>query len=101
MRDTMDERLDRLFAEARSHRPDTADRELNFETRVMARIRERRAAAVPWYSLVWRMIPAFAVIAAIIAVCSASFNPARSQDLFAAITNVQDDYMATSLLTGE
>lgn len=101
MNDNMDERLDRLFAEARTHRPDTSARELNFETRVMARIRERRAAFMPWYALAWRMIPTFAVIAAIIAVCSAGFYPARSSDMFAAITNGQDEYMAKNFLTGE
>jgi len=47
------------------------------------------------------MIPAFAVVATIIAVCTASFKPADSQDLFAAITSGQDDYMARSFLTGE
>ena len=96
-----DEKLDKLFAEARAWRPDTSAQEMNFETRLMARIRERQEAGTPWYALVWRMIPAFAVVATIIAVCTASFKPADSQDLFAAITSGQDDYMARSFLTGE
>ena len=97
----IDERLDKLFAEARARRPDTSARELNFETRLMARIRERRETGVLWYRLVWRMIPAFAVIATLIAVCTISFKPAGSQDLFAAINYGHEDYMATSFLTGE
>jgi len=97
----IEEKLDRLFAEARAWRPDTSAREMNFETRVMATIRERRGAGVPWYALVWRMVPAFAVIAAIATVCSMSFTPAPSGDLFAAITTGQDEYMTTSFLTGE
>ncbi len=97
----IDERLDSFFAEARAGRPDTSAREMNFETRVMASIRERRAAAVSWYALIWRMVPAFAVIAAIAVVCSMTFNPAPSSDLFAAITTGQDEYMTKSLLTGE
>jgi hypothetical protein len=96
-----DERLDRLFAAARAGRPDTSVQEANFETRLMARIRERREAMMPWYALVWRMIPAFAVIATIIAVCTVSFTPTGSQDLFAAITYGQDDSMARSFPTGE
>lgn len=101
MNTDLDDRLDRLFAEVRAGRPDTSNRELNFETRVIARILERRVAGMPWYALVWRMIPAFAVIAAITAVYSMTFNPAPSRDLFAAITNGQDDYMAKSVLSGE
>ena len=101
MNTDIDERLDKLFAEARTERPDTSRLELNFETRLMARIRERREAGIPWYALVWRMIPAFAVIATIIAVYTISFKPTNSQDLFAAITYSQDDYMAKSFLTGE
>ncbi|HEX9080084.1 MAG TPA: hypothetical protein VF795_10875 [Desulfuromonadaceae bacterium] len=97
----IEEKLDRLFADARSRRPDTSARELNFETRLMARIRERREAVTPWYTLVWRMIPAFAVVATVIAVCTASFQPAGSYDLFAAITNGHEEYLAQSFLTGE
>ncbi len=97
----IDERLDKLFAEARNKRPDTSGLELNFETRLMARIRERRRAGIPWYALVWRMIPAFAVIATTIAVCTISFQPAGSHDLFAAITNSHEEYLASNCLTGE
>jgi hypothetical protein len=96
-----EDRLDRLFEEARTGHPDTSAREMNFETRVMARIRERQEAGIPWYALVWRMIPAFAVIAAITVVCTMTINPAPSRDLFAAITTGQDDFMAKSFLTGE
>lgn len=101
MSDNTDERLERLFAAARSARPDTSGLEEHFETRLMARIRERRAEPVPWYGLAWRMMPAFAVILAVIAVCTVSFNPARLQDPFAAITSGQEEQLAKSYLTGE
>jgi hypothetical protein len=97
----MNDRLEGLFEAARKAQPDTSAMEEHFETRLMARIRERQAKSVPWYMLVWRMIPVFAVIATLTAICSISFNPVRSQDLFAAIANGQDDYAAGSFLTGE
>lgn len=101
MDDNKDDRLERLFAAARSERPDTGEVEAHFETRLMARIGERRLRGAPWHMLTWRMIPAFAVIAAITAVCSLTFNPAGSGDLFAAITTGQDEYLINSYLTGD
>jgi len=101
MSDDTDKRLEKLFAAARSARPDTSAREEHFETRLMARIQERRSEPVPWYGLAWRMMPAFAVIVAIIAVCTVSFNPGRFQDPFAAITAGQEEQLAMSYLTGE
>ncbi len=100
MEDKTNKRLEQLFSAARDAAPDTSAMEAHFETRVMARIREQREKTAPWFGLVWRMIPIFAVVAAIAAICNMSFNPDHSQDMFAAITNGQEDY-AGSFLTGE
>lgn len=101
MADSADKKLDRLFAAARAEQADTSALEAHFETRLMARIAERKALNTPWYMLAWRMVPAFAVIALISAVCSAAFSPSRSGDLFASITNGYEDVVATSYLAGE
>lgn len=101
MGDNADERLDRLFAAARNARLDTSGLEDHFETRLMARLRERRAGAVPWYALMWRMVPAFAVLVVIIAVFSASFRPSARGDMFAAISSGQDESLSANVLTGE
>ncbi|GFE62238.1 hypothetical protein [Geobacter sp. AOG2] len=101
MNNNADERLDRLFAAARDARMDTSALEEHFETRVMARLRERRAEGLPWYALIWRMVPVFAVLVVLIAVYSASYRPAPSGDLFAAISSGQEDYVAGNVLTGE
>ena len=55
--------LDALFAAAREARPDTSRAEYGFETRLMARLRERRQPdAVSLFSAVsWRLAPFFAV----------------------------------------
>ena len=94
----IDGRLDRLLEQVRSGRPDTSLQEMNFETRVMARIHERQAEVMPWYAAAWRMLPPFAVLSAIIVLCGVVFKPASSQDLFAAITNDQNDYITRSVL---
>jgi hypothetical protein len=101
MKDDSDERLDRLFALARSEQPDTTAQQEHFETRLMARLRERQQMSAPWYLMAWRMIPAFAVIAVICAVCSVAFNPSSYSDPFAAISSGQEDLLAQSYLTGE
>jgi lipopolysaccharide export LptBFGC system permease protein LptF len=101
MNNNADERLDRLFAAARTVRVDTSALEEHFETRLMARLRERRAEGVPWYALMWRMVPAFAVLVVLIAVYSVSYGPPSSGDLFAAISSNQEEYVAGNVLTGE
>ena len=98
MEDT-DKKLDRLFAAARAEQTDTSGLEAHFETRLMARIAERKTLGIPWYQLAWRMIPGFAVIVLISAACSFAFNPARSSDLFAGITS--EDRLTISYLAGE
>lgn len=101
MRDNGDERLDRLFAAARDARMDTSALEEHFETRLMARLQERRRAGIPWYALLWRMVPVFAVLVVLIAVYSSSYKPASSGDLFAAISSGQEEYVAQNVLAGE
>lgn len=100
MRDERDHNLDTLFAMARSESPDISTLEAHFETRFMARLAERSNLSPPWQLLVWRMIPAFAVIAVIILVCSITLNPIRSSDPFAAITNGNEELMAKNYLLG-
>jgi hypothetical protein len=101
MSDNADERLDRLFAAARNERMDTSAQEEHFETRLMARLRERRREGIPWYALIWRSVPVLAVLVVLIAVYSASYKPTASDDLFAAISSGQEDYLVQNVLTGE
>jgi hypothetical protein len=100
MKDNTEMRLERLFAAARKESMDTTGAEEYFETRLLARIRELRDTPA-WYSLVWRMVPMFALLAAVVAVGVITYNPSRSSDMFAAITNGQDMTLAGSYLTGE
>ena len=101
MNDKTEELLERLFKEGRANKPDTEAQEFAFETRLMAVLQERRAAAAPWYALVWRMLPTFAVIAIVLAVCSMSLSKPDSNDLIAALNVGQDEVVASSYLTGE
>lgn len=101
MRDDHDERLDALFAAARSEPTDTSALEAHFETRLMARLAESRMLSVPWHQIVWRMLPLFTAIAAIMLICSLTLNPTGSSDPFAAITNGHEEQMASNYLLGE
>ena len=101
MKDNMDERLDRLFAAARVEEVDITAVDFFFETRLLARITELHEVADPWYAAAWRLLPAFAVVAAMITVSTLTFNPSDSSDIFAAITSGQDESAGISYLTGE
>ncbi|KAA0891251.1 hypothetical protein [Oryzomonas rubra] len=101
MNHNADERLDRLFAAARTVPVDTSALEDHFETRLMARLGERRREVIPWYAVMWRMVPLFAVLVAVIAVYGTNFGPSPSGDLFAAISSSQEEYLAQNILTGE
>ena len=100
MKDNADKRLERLFALARKEHIDTSGAEDYFETRLLARIRELREAP-SWCTLVWKMVPMFAVLAAMVAISVISFNPSRKSDMFAAITSGQEMTLAGSYLAGE
>ena len=101
MSDNGDERLERFFAASRNARMDTSALEEHFETRLMARLRERRKEGIPWYALMWRMVPVFTVLVVLIAVYSISYKPLSPGDLFAAISSGQEEYLAQNVLTGE
>ncbi len=62
--------LDALFAAARTQRPDTSRAEYGFETRLMARLREREEpdALALWSKVTWRMAPIFAVCVVALAI---------------------------------
>lgn len=88
------DKLDRLFAAARSAAPDTSNLEGYFEVRVMAMIRERQENRRSWPVLAWRMVPVFAAIVVILSILSMVIKPDRSKDYFSAITNYHEEYLA-------
>lgn len=101
MKDKMDERLDQLFAAARNEGVAIPVADDFFESRLLARIKDQQESAGPWYAAAWRLLPAFAAVAAMVTICTLSFNPSRSSDMFAAITGGQDEVVGMSILTGE
>jgi len=101
MRDEMDTKLDQLFAAVRSEQPDMARLEEHFETRLMARISERRDDRTPWYLMAWRFVPVFALLAAIMTVVGLTGIQNSSPDLFATISSGQDEILAKSFISGE
>ena len=101
MRECSDELLDSMFAAARADVIDTSVMENHFETRLMTRITERRDQGRNWFMAVWRMLPAFAVLTALIAVCSIAYTETYQDSMFAALTTGQDEVVASNILTGE
>lgn len=101
MKARSEERLERLFAAAREERIDTTGLEEHFETRLLARIRERRSRSLPWYALAWRMVPFCALLAGLITIASLSLAPPAPGDMFAALTGDQDEIDGSGYLMGE
>ena len=73
--------LDALFASARAERVDTSRAEYGFETRLMARLRERRQpdAVSLWSAVTWRMVPFFAACVVALALWQANVS-SESED---------------------
>ena len=92
--------LDRLFAAARGFRPDTAAGEGHFETRLMARIREKRSARSSWSGWAWRLAPAFAVLAVALGAANLLMEANHSPDIFATMVNGHENQLLVSYLMG-
>ena len=101
MRDDLDDKLETLFAAARSESIDTERAEDFFEARLMARIREQREVRRPWYELVWRYVPAFSMVTVVLVVCSITIGWSAPTDLFAAISSTQEESLSKSFMSGE
>lgn len=97
-RDRGDVELDRLFALARQASPDISGVERNFETRVMARIRERRE---PWYALAWRLAPVFLALTLLLAGWSLFYSPVHPADPVTTLASGTQEIALVDYLTGE
>ena len=103
MNDNSEETLERLFESARKCLPDSSGPERNFETRLIARIREEREMKMQvWSRWVWRrLVPLFTVIVVGLGIWNMAFQPTYGTDLHAAITGDQEDAVLIHLLTEE
>lgn len=101
MKDDTESRLDSLFSAARSARPDTSAAEEFFETRLMARIRERKAQSQSLFSWALRLSPAFLVVVIALGVANMYMGGNGSQDIFSALTSDHTEYQVVSYLGGE
>lgn len=96
--DRRDVELDRLFAHARQASPDISGVERNFETRVLARIRERRE---PWYAWAWRLAPVFLALTILLSGWSILFSPAHPADPVTTLASGTQEVALLDYLTGE
>ena len=96
--DRKDVELDRYFALARQSPPDISGVERNFETRVMARIRESRE---PWYAWAWRLAPVFLALVLLLAGWSISYPPSHPADPVTMLASGTQEVALLDNLTGE
>lgn len=97
-RDRGDVELDRLFALARQASPDISGVERNFETRVMARLREGRE---PWYAWAWRLAPVFLALTLLLAGWSLFYSPVHPADPVTTLASGTQEIALLDYLTGE
>ena len=90
--------LDRLFALARQEAQDISGVERNFETRVMARIREGRE---PWYAWAWRLTPFFLALTILLSGWSLSYSPVHPADPVTMLASGTQEVALLDNLTGE
>lgn len=96
--DPWDVNLDRYFALARQAPPDISGVERNFETRVMARIRESRE---PWYAWAWRLAPVFLALVLLLAGWSISYSPVHPADPVTMLASGTQEVALLDNLTGD
>ena len=96
--DRRDVELDRFFALARQASPDISGVERNFETRVMARIREGRE---PWYTWAWRLAPVFLALTILLAGWSISYLSVHPADPVTMLASGTQEVALLDYLTGE
>ena len=99
--DRRDEELDRFFERARQAPPDISGVERNFETRVMAKIRESREQQDSWYAWAWRLVPIFLVLTLLLGGWSVLYSPVRPDDPMAALATGTQEVALLDNLTGE
>jgi hypothetical protein len=101
MKDDTENRLDSLFSAARSVKPDTSATEEFFETRLMARIREKRTQGQSLFSWAFRLAPAFVVVVVALGVFNMFIGGNGSTDIFSAMANDHAEYQVVNYLGGE
>ncbi|MHB1025094.1 MAG: hypothetical protein ACYC24_05220 [Desulfobacteria bacterium] len=99
--DRRDVELDRYFELARQATPDISEVERNFETRVMARVREGRERQEPWYAWAWRLAPVFMVLTLLLAGWSVFYAPVRLADPVATLASGTQEVALLDNLTGD
>ena len=99
--DRRDVDLDRFFERARQAPPDISGVERNFETRVMARIRESREQQDPWYAWAWRLVPIFLVLTLLLGGWSMLYTPLHPDDPVATLATGPQEVALLDNLMGE
>ncbi len=101
MNDNRDERLNLLFAKARTAEARLSVREEGFEGRLLQRIREQRLAASPWYLWAWRSVPIFSAVIVLLLMLSGFQGAGTGAYLSHALTGGDDESALVSYYTGE
>ena len=99
--DPKDDNLDDLFAAARKAELYKEKREYGFETRVIARILEKRRENSLFLLWAWRLMPFFASIVICLALWISSFEPPHAADLISGAGIGNDDAVIVTYLAGE
>jgi hypothetical protein len=95
------DRLNSLFAKARTLDQGPSIREEGFEGRLMARLREQRSEGPPWYLWAWRSVPLFAVVVKVLISVCGSQTAVTGVHLSQALTGCYEEATLVSYYTGE
>ncbi|HAM49386.1 MAG TPA: hypothetical protein DCP92_01300 [Nitrospiraceae bacterium] len=99
--DPSDEKLERLFAAARKAELYKPSRELELETRVMAKIRATHQGQMSFLSWTWRLVPALVCVVILLGIWTYATEPHYTVDFSAVAKIGNEETMLTAYLTGE
>ena len=101
MENDRDDDIERLFAVARRSQPYDAQLEYGFETRVMAKIKDRRDSQKPFFLWAWRLIPALVTVVLMLGI----WTYISEQRQFTGLSSIaginNEETMLVASLTGE
>jgi hypothetical protein len=94
-------RLDELFREVRSIRPDTSTLERNFETRLAKRLYAKKETIWYFYEWSWKLMPYFFALFILLSILGFGVTPHKQKGYYHTYTAVLEQTVLMAYTKGE
>ncbi|MCG6552145.1 MAG: hypothetical protein L7F77_07445 [Candidatus Magnetominusculus sp. LBB02] len=94
-------RLDELFREVRTIRPDTSTLERNFEARLARRLYAEKESNCPLYAWSWKLMPYFLALIILLSTLEFGVTPHKQKDYYYTYTTGLEQIVLMAYAKGE